>query len=70
MAVYSLLRTPLPHRYIDFVFYVIFYMIYVIMSMILLLNLLIAMMGDTFSNTMSASTLEWRVDFARRVPTP
>mmetsp|Transcript_15896 Transcript_15896/g.36188 ORF Transcript_15896/g.36188 Transcript_15896/m.36188 type:complete len:906 (-) Transcript_15896:167-2884(-) len=54
-------------EYADFIFFVIFYLIYVIMSMILLLNLLIAMMGDTFANTMRASTLEWRVDFARRL---
>jgi len=52
---------------IDFLFFVFFYLFYIIMSMILLLNLLIAMMGDTFSSTMAISTLEWRIDFARRV---
>ena len=44
-------------EYVDFIFFVFFYVIYVIMSMILLLNLLIAMMGDTFSRTMAASTV-------------
>ena len=43
------------------------YMYYVLMSNILLLNLLIAMMGDTYEDTMKVSKVEWRVAFARRV---
>ena len=41
--------------------------VYVLISNVLLVNLLIAMMGDTYGTTKENATLEWRVDFARRV---
>jgi len=40
---------------------------YYIMALVLLLNLLIAMMGETYANTMRNATLEWRVAYARQV---
>ncbi len=52
---------------VAFVAFVGSYILYIIMSLVLLLNLLIAMMGDTYANTMEHATLEWRVDYARRL---
>lgn len=37
------------------------------MSVIILLNLLIAMMSTTYTKIEEASTMEWRLDFARLV---
>ena len=43
------------------------YVLYIVLSIIVLLNLLIAMMGDTYQTTKEHATLEWRVDYARRL---
>ena len=40
---------------------------FAVMTLILLLNLLIAMMGQTFQETMEVAHIEWRLAFARRV---
>ena len=43
------------------------YLYYVLMSTILLLNLLIAQMGDCYNKAYLESTIDYRVNFARRV---
>lgn len=50
---------------VDMAVFLIFYVVYILMSIILLLNLLIALLGNTFHNTYSAASLEWRLMFAR-----
>ena len=52
---------------IETVVYIGLLYLYIIMALVLLLNLLIAMMGDTYQRTQDIATLEWRIDFARRV---
>ena len=43
------------------------YFFVVVMTPLILLNLLIAMMNNTYQQTTNESTLQYRVEFARRV---
>jgi len=54
-------------KYLAFSCFIIGLVLFIIMTLVLLLNLLIAMMGDTYRSSQEQSTLEWRVDYARRV---
>ena len=49
------------------VFYFIFYTGFMLIVVLMLVNLLIAMMGNTYSNTIASARLEGRVKFARLV---
>lgn len=51
----------------DLCLFTAYYVLFIFVGVILLLNLLIAMMGETYENTKALATLEWRIEFARRV---
>ena len=51
----------------DLYLFTVYYVLFIFVGVILLLNLLIAMMGETYAKTKDMATLEWRIEFARRV---